>query len=197
MAEPRVTQPDRGTAILPTRFAGLRAEPAPGPGRRAAPARRPDGRRRREDPAGVAQGLAGQPRRGTAAGRRSPLPARAFAGIPRVELAVAMGREQPERAGPPGDRGDPRAETARRTQVGTGCLFSVRVIQPSLQSLRSTRYFGYGVRFLTAERDPLLDEFWKAPRPGTRCSRHALPRMTVSQARRTVSNPGNSAPTLC
>jgi hypothetical protein len=45
--------------------------------------------------------------------------------------------------------------------VGTACLFSLRVIRPSLQALRSTRFLRYGERFLTAQRDPLLEEFWK------------------------------------
>ena len=45
--------------------------------------------------------------------------------------------------------------------VGTACVFSLRVIRPSLQALRSTRFLRYGERFLTAQRDPLLDEFWK------------------------------------
>jgi hypothetical protein len=45
--------------------------------------------------------------------------------------------------------------------VGTACLFSLRVIRPSLQALRSTRFLRYGERFLTAQCDPLLEEFWK------------------------------------
>jgi hypothetical protein len=45
--------------------------------------------------------------------------------------------------------------------VGTACLFSLRVIRPLLQALRSTRFLRYGERFLTAQRDPLLEEFWR------------------------------------
>jgi hypothetical protein len=45
--------------------------------------------------------------------------------------------------------------------VGTACLFSLRAIQPSLQALRSTRFLRYGERFLTAQHDTLLEEFWK------------------------------------
>jgi len=45
--------------------------------------------------------------------------------------------------------------------VGTACLFSLRVIRPALQAFRSTRFLGYGQRFLAAQRDPLLDEFWR------------------------------------
>jgi site-specific recombinase XerD len=45
--------------------------------------------------------------------------------------------------------------------VGTACLFSLRVVQPSLQALRSTRFLGYGERFLAAQHDPRFDEFYK------------------------------------
>jgi integrase len=45
--------------------------------------------------------------------------------------------------------------------VGTACLFSLRVIRPSLQAFRSIRFLGYGQRFLTAQCDPMLEEFWQ------------------------------------
>lgn len=45
--------------------------------------------------------------------------------------------------------------------TGAACLFALRVIRPSLLALRSTRFAGYGRRFLEAQRDPLLEEFWK------------------------------------
>lgn len=44
--------------------------------------------------------------------------------------------------------------------VGTACLFSLRVIQPSLEAFRSNTFLYYGQRFLTAQNDPLLDKFW-------------------------------------
>ncbi len=45
--------------------------------------------------------------------------------------------------------------------VGTACLFSLRVVRPSLPVLRSTRFLRCGERFLTAQRDLLLEEFWE------------------------------------
>jgi hypothetical protein len=65
------------------------------------------------------------------------------------------------------ERGRPvtavRGKQAERDEicVGTACLFSLRVIRPSLQALRSTRFLRYGERFLTAQNDSLLEEFWK------------------------------------
>lgn len=48
--------------------------------------------------------------------------------------------------------------------TGAACLFSLRVIRPSLLALRSTRFAGYGPRFMEAQRDPLLEEFAKRVR---------------------------------
>jgi hypothetical protein len=45
--------------------------------------------------------------------------------------------------------------------TGAACLFGLRVIRPSLLALRSTRLHGYGERFLAAQHDPLLEDFWK------------------------------------
>ena len=45
--------------------------------------------------------------------------------------------------------------------TGMACLLGLRVIRPSLRALRSTRFHGYGKRFLTAQCDPMLEDFWK------------------------------------
>jgi hypothetical protein len=58
----------------------------------------------------------------------------------------------------------PRAITGRTQgdlHRGVACLFSPRVIRPSLLAPRSTQFAGYGGLFLQAQRDPLLEEFWK------------------------------------
>jgi hypothetical protein len=54
----------------------------------------------------------------------------------------------------------PGYEGRREVCTGMACLLSLRVIRPSLRALRSTRFHGYGQRFLTAQRDPLLEDFW-------------------------------------
>lgn len=56
-----------------------------------------------------------------------------------------------------------RGKQAERDEicVGTACVFSLRVIRPSLQALRSTRFLRFGERFITAQRDALLEDFWK------------------------------------
>jgi site-specific recombinase XerD len=58
----------------------------------------------------------------------------------------------------------PGLEGRKEVCTGVACLFSLRVIRPSLLALRSTRFAGYGGRFLEAQRDPLLEEFWKRVR---------------------------------
>jgi len=55
----------------------------------------------------------------------------------------------------------PGYEGRKEVCTGMACLLGLRVIRPSLRALRSTRFHGYGERFLTAERDPLLEDFWK------------------------------------
>ena len=46
-------------------------------------------------------------------------------------------------------------------RCGTACLFGLRVIRPSLPALRSTRFLGYGERFLAAQGDPALAQYWR------------------------------------
>jgi hypothetical protein len=55
----------------------------------------------------------------------------------------------------------PEHQGCKEICVGAACLFGLRVIRPSLLALRSTRFHGYGQRFLTAQHDPLLKDFWK------------------------------------
>ncbi|MEU8251063.1 site-specific integrase [Nonomuraea sp. NPDC048916] len=55
----------------------------------------------------------------------------------------------------------PEHQGRKEICTGAACLFALRVIRPSLLALRSTRFAGYGGRFLEAQRDPLLEEFWK------------------------------------
>jgi hypothetical protein len=54
----------------------------------------------------------------------------------------------------------PGYEGRKEICTGMACLLGLRVIRPSLRALRSTRFHGYGERFLTAQRDPLLEDFW-------------------------------------
>jgi hypothetical protein len=70
-----------------------------------------------------------------------------------------------------------RHDQAERDEicVGTACLFSLRVIRPSLPALRSTRFLRYGERFLTAQHDRSLEEFWQRVRT-PRCIRYTTAR---------------------
>ncbi|SFO73794.1 hypothetical protein SAMN04489713_10958 [Actinomadura madurae] len=55
----------------------------------------------------------------------------------------------------------PGGQARKEICTGTACLFALRVIRPSLLALRSTRFAGFGGRFLEAQSDSLLEEFWK------------------------------------
>jgi site-specific recombinase XerC len=54
----------------------------------------------------------------------------------------------------------PKYQGRKEICTGAACLFALRVIRPSLPALRSTRFAGYAGRFLEAQRDALLEEFW-------------------------------------
>ena len=150
-----------GTAtVLPTRFAGLRAAPAPGP----VVAPRPQGdltsAGTEEIQAVVRTVWPGTPdaERRRARGARFLLQKlESFAGQTWQQRWEASGLNRP---------GQLRTVVHERKErdeisVGTACLFSLRVVQPSLQAFRSVRFLGYGQRFLTAQCDPRLDEFWQ------------------------------------
>jgi len=55
-----------------------------------------------------------------------------------------------------------RSRPREKSQIGVGaaCLFSLRIIQPSLEAFRSNTFLNYGQRFLAAQEDPLLEKFW-------------------------------------
>jgi hypothetical protein len=55
-----------------------------------------------------------------------------------------------------------RSVPREKSQIGVGaaCLFSLRIIQPSLEAFRSNTLLYYGKRFLAAQNDPLLERFW-------------------------------------
>src|SRR5664280_2975955 len=55
-----------------------------------------------------------------------------------------------------------RSRPREKSQIGVGAaaLFSLRIIQPSLETFRSNTFLNYGQRFLAAQEDPLLEKFW-------------------------------------
>ncbi len=161
VAEPAVTQLPADPRIVPTRFAGLQAAPAllpvicPGPYghlasassqeieavmRRVWPGGRDAENRRARGARILLQHLDGFPggswqQRWEASGldeTREPV---------NVLIPAHQGRKE--------------------ICTGAACLFGLRVIRPSLLALRSTRLHGYGERFLAAQHDPLLEDFWK------------------------------------
>ena len=161
VAEPAVTQLPADPGIVPTRFAGLQAAQAllpvlcPGPHghlasaspeeieavmRRVWPGGRDAENRRARGARILLQHLDGFPggswqRRWEASGlneARQPV---------NVLIPAYQGRKE--------------------ICTGAACLFGLRVIRPSLLALRSTRLHGYGERFLAAQHDPLLEDFWK------------------------------------
>jgi hypothetical protein len=69
----------------------------------------------------------------------------------------------------------PEHQERKEICTGAACLFALRVIRPSLLALRSTRFAGYGGRFLEAQGDPQLEEFWKRVQEH-RCTRCTTPR---------------------
>ena len=162
MAEPAVTVPDEGARAVPTRFGGLLAAPAmpagipPGPygGRllnaspqeiesvicRAWPGVRDAERRRTRGARILLQHLGGFPGQGW------------------QERWEASGLNESDR---PVNVMIPGYEGRKEVCTGLACLLGLRIIRPSLRALRSTRFHGYGERFLTAQHDPLLEDFWK------------------------------------
>lgn len=167
MAEQTTTTvaPGELARLVPTRFAGLQAAPAPLPS--VVPG--PYGRRLID--AGADQIVAAM--RQVWPGGRDSERARArgarlllehVSGFPgeswqhRWESSGLNDADRPVNVMIPGQEG--RKEIC----TGAACLFALRVIRPSLPALRSTRFAGYGARFLQAQRDPLLDEFWKRVR---------------------------------
>ena len=162
MAEPAVTVLDEGARAVPTRFGGLLAAPAmpagvpPGPygGRllnaspqeieavicRAWPGVRDAERRRTRGARILLQHLGG------------------FPGQAWQERWEASGLNESDR---PVNVMIPGYEGRKEVCTGLACLLGLRIIRPSLRALRSTRFHGYGERFLTAQHDPLLEDFWK------------------------------------
>lgn len=160
MSESSTVQRRQEASVLPTRFAGLRGEPA-----QPTAAPRPRGDLTAADVDEIQQVVRGIWPGSPDAVRRRARGARFLlehlAGLPGLTW-----QQRWETSGL-NERGRPvtvvKREQAERDEicVGTACVFSLRVIRPSLQALRSTRFLRYGERFLTAQRDPLLEEFWK------------------------------------
>ena len=162
MAEPAVTLLDEGAKVVSTRFGGLQAAPAmlpavpPGPhGRRLLNASA------QEIEAVICRVWPG----GRDAERRRTRGARillqhldGFPGQTWQQRWEASGLNESDR---PVNVMIPGYEGRKEVCTGMACLLGLRVIRPSLRALRSTRFHGYGERFLTAQRDPLLEDFWK------------------------------------
>jgi integrase len=161
VAESGTTALDAGPRILPTRFAGLRAAAAPPP---ASPPR-PQGDLTRasiEDIETVVRRVwpgsrEAQRRRGRGA-RLLLQHMKDFAGQTWQQRWQASGLNEP---GQSVTAVMHRQKERDEISVGTACLFGLRVIRPSLRALRSTRFLGYGERFLAAQGDPALAHYWK------------------------------------
>jgi site-specific recombinase XerC len=151
--------------LVPTRFAGLQAAPAPLPdvppgpyGPRLASAGID------EIAAAMRQVWPGgrDSARARARGARLLLEhLGAFPGAGWQQRWEASGLDEADR---PVNVMIPGQEGRKEICTGAACLFSLRVIRPSLLALRSTRFAGYGPRFLEAQHDPLLEEFAKRVR---------------------------------
>ncbi|MEU5849374.1 hypothetical protein [Saccharopolyspora shandongensis] len=160
MAEPGATQLRKNSSVPPTRFAGLRGGPA-----NPAASPMPHGDLTAADAEQIQQVVRDVWPGGLDAVRRRARGARFML----QHLAVFPGQTWQQRWETSGLNERRRPVTAARGKqaerdeicVGTACLFSLRVIRPSLQALRSTRFLRYGERFLAAQRDSLLEEFWK------------------------------------
>jgi Phage integrase family len=160
VAEPGTAQLRKNSSVPPTRFAGLRGGPA-----KPAASPMPHGDLTTAGAGQIQQVVRDVWPGGPDAVRRRARGARFLlehlAGFP------GSAWQQRWEASGLNERGRPvtavRGKQTERDEicVGTACLFSLRVIRPSLQALRSTRFLRYGERFLTAQRDPLLEEFWK------------------------------------
>lgn len=161
MAEPATTQLHEAARVLPTRFTAVDAAPAPPP---AVPPR-PRGELTR---AGIEEiqrtvravwpGTPDAERRRSRGARFLLEHLEGFPGQTWQQRWQASGLDEPRR---PVSVLMHQQRERDEVSVGTACLFSLRVIQPSLRALRSTRFLGYGERFLTAQHDPLLEEFWR------------------------------------
>lgn len=160
MAEPGTAQRRQAAPVPASRFAGLRGEPS-----RSAAAPRPHGdltvagvEEVRQVVRDVWPGSADAVRRRARGARFLLEHLTGFPGLSWQQRWEASGLNE---------RGRPVTAVKREQKerdeicVGTACVFSLRVIRPSLQALRSTRFLRYGERFLTAQRDPLLEEFWR------------------------------------
>ena len=167
MAEPGAATMDSGEAarLVPTRFAGPQAAPAP----LSAVPPGPYGRHLTD--AGDDEIVAAM--RQVWPGRRDSERARARGARLLLEhLSAFPGEGWQQRweasgldeANQPVNVMIPGQEGRKEICTGAACLFSLRVIRPSLLALRSTRFAGYGGRFLEAQRDPLLEEFRKRVR---------------------------------
>lgn len=160
MAEPDTMQLRKNSSVPPTRFAGLRGGPA-----KPAASPMPRGDLTAAGAEEIQQVVRDVWPGGPDAVRRRARGARFLL----EHLAGFPGPDWQQRWEASGlnERGCPvtavRGKQTERDEicVGTASLFSLRVIRPSLQALRSTRFLRYGERFLTAQRDPLLEEFWK------------------------------------
>ncbi|MEU0503796.1 hypothetical protein [Nocardia sp. NPDC005998] len=160
MAEPGTMLLSNNSSVPPTRFAGLRGGPA-----KPVASAMPRGDLTAAGSEQIQQVVRDVWPGGPDAVRRRARGARFML----EHLAGFPGSDWQQRWEASGlnERGRPvtavRGKQAERDEicVGTACLFSLRVIRPSLQAFRSTRFLRYGDRFLTAQHDPLLEKFWK------------------------------------
>jgi len=164
VAEPGTATVDSGEAarLVPTRFAGLQAAPAP------LPAVPPGPYGSHLTDAGDDEVVAAM-RQVWPGGRDSERARARGARLLLEHLSAFPGGSWQQRweasglneASQPVNVMIPGQEGRKEICTGAACLFSLRVIRPSLLALRSTRFAGYGGRFLEAQRDPLLGEFRK------------------------------------
>jgi hypothetical protein len=156
---------DQAARLVPTRFAGLQAAPAPVPDAPPGPfGRHLAGATAGEIVAAMRQVWPGgrDSERARARGARLLLEhLSTFPGGAWQQRWEASGLDD---AGQPVNAMIPGLEGRKEICTGAACLFSLRVIRPSLLALRSTRFAGYGGRFLEAQRDPMLKEFLKRVR---------------------------------
>ena len=167
MAEPGTVtaEPGQAARLVPTRFSGLKTAPGP------LPAVPPGPFGRHLAGAGTVEIVAAM-RQVWPGGRDSERARARGARLLLEHLAIFPGGDWQRRWEASGlDGADrpvnvmiPGLEGRKEVCTGAACLFSLRVIRPSLLALRSTRFAGYGGRFLEAQRDPLLEEFWKRVR---------------------------------
>ena len=161
MAESAVTRLDEAPRVVPTRFGGLQAAPA-------MPAAVPPGPYGRHLLNASAEHIEAVICRVWPGGRDAERRRTRGARILLQHLDGFPGRSWRQRweasglneSGRPVNVLIPGYEGRKEICTGMACLLGLRVIRPSLRALRSTRFHGYGERFLTAQRDPLLEDFW-------------------------------------